>query len=183
MISRRNFLTTSMLTSAAAMAAGSRLFAAQTKPVAAKSGLRFGVNFTPRKYWWYCWLDWDKQAIADDLSGIAGLGLDHIRIQCLWPLFQPGINSVSDRLLDNLRSLLDAADDAGLDVEVTVLNGWKSGISFLPSWVMPLARPQNGDNFNIFISPPCHRGGVAAVPSNRRNGRWTSTFSRIRSRQ
>ncbi|MGA2649797.1 MAG: hypothetical protein ABSF28_04715 [Terracidiphilus sp.] len=152
MISRRNFLTTSMLTSAAAMTTRHPLFAAQTPPVAATSGLRFGVNFTPRKRWWYCWLDWDKQAIADDLSGIASLGLDHIRIQCLWPLFQPGINTVSDRLLDNLHSLLAAAADVGLDVEVTVLNGWMSGLSFLPPWVMPLARPQNGDNFNIFSS-------------------------------
>jgi len=152
MISRRNFLATSVLSSAAAVAVGYPLFATQTPPAAVKSGLRFGVNFTPRKRWWYCWLDWDQQAIADDLSGIASLGLDHIRIQCLWPLFQPGINSVSDRLLDNLHSLLDLADDAGLDVEVTVLNGWMSGISFLPPWVIPLARPQNGDNFNIFTS-------------------------------
>jgi hypothetical protein len=115
--------------------------------------LRFGVNYTPRKRWWYCWLDWDQQAVEDDLSGIAALGLDHIRIQCLWQLFQPGISTVSNRLLANLHSLLDAADRAGLDVEVTVLNGWMSGLAYLPAWVMPLERPVNGDNRNIFTSP------------------------------
>ena len=115
--------------------------------------LRFGVNFVPRRNWWYCWLDWDQQAILDDLQGVAGLGMDHIRIQCLWPLFQPGIANVSERVLSNLHSLLDAADHAGLDVEVTVLNGWMSGLSFLPAWTAPLARPQNGDDHNIFTSP------------------------------
>ena len=153
MISRRNFLTTSALASAGAMAGLAPLLAAQTAPALPNGAMRFGVNFTPRKRWWYCWLDWDKQAIADDLGGIAGLGMDHIRIQCLWPLFQPGISTVSDRMLENLHSLLEAADEAGLDVEVTVLNGWMSGISFLPPWVTPLARPQNGDDFNIFTSP------------------------------
>lgn len=148
MLSRRKFLNTSLLASAA-LATHGPLLAAQPAP----TPLRFGVNFTPRKRWWYCWLDWDQQAIDDDLSGIAALGMDHIRIQCLWPLFQPGISTVSDRMLTNLRSLLDAADAAGLDVEVTVLNGWMSGLSFLPAWVMPLARPQNGDDFNIFTSP------------------------------
>lgn len=152
MISRRKFLGTSVLASAGAMVTSTPLMAVQTEPAVANTGLRFGVNFTPRKRWWYCWLDWDKQAIAEDLSGIASLGMDHIRIQCLWPLFQPGISSVSDRMLDNLHSLLDAADDAGLDVEVTVLNGWMSGISFLPPWVMPLARMENGNDFNIFTS-------------------------------
>ena len=124
MISRRQFVKTSVLTSTAAIAerlAGGGIPAAGgMKPTA----LRFGVNFTPRKNWWYCWLDWDHAAIADDLAGIAGLGVDHIRIQCLWPFFQPGIANVSERALANLRSLLEEADRAGLDVEVTVLNGW-----------------------------------------------------------
>jgi hypothetical protein len=150
-ISRRKLLTTSALASAAAISARTPLLASGL--IAAQQRLRFGANFTPRKRWWYCWLDWDQQAIADDLSGVASLELDHIRIQCLWPFFQPGISSISERALDNLHSLLDAADVAGLDVEITVLNGWMSGLSFLPAWVKPLARPENGDDFNIFTSP------------------------------
>lgn len=142
-----------MLGSAAALASRAPLLSgAMAQPVEAR-GTRFGVNFVPRKRWWYCWLDWDQQAIADDLSGVAGLGLDHIRIQCLWPFFQPGISSVSDRALANLHSLLDAADKAGLDVEVTVLNGWMSGLSFLPPWVAPLANPGDSKVGNIFTSP------------------------------
>lgn len=97
-----------------------------------------------------CWLDWDQQAVVEDLSVIASLGLDHIRIQCLWPLFQPGITNVSERVLANLHALLDTAAGAGLDVEVTVLNGWMSGLSFMPAWVAPLKKPTELTAGNIF---------------------------------
>jgi endo-1,4-beta-mannosidase len=152
MISRRNFVKTSVLGSAAAIAWRSPLFGSVAAGASGKNALRFGANYTPRKRWWFCWLDLDQRAIEDDLSGVASLGLDHIRIQILWPLFQPGITSVSDRCLENLHSLLDAADHAGLDVEITVLDGWMSGLSYLPAWVMPVAIPQKGENWNIFTS-------------------------------
>lgn len=149
MIGRRSFVKTAMLGSAAAAAFGAP---APGEPAAAPQ-FRFGANYVPRKRWWYCWEDWDRQAIADDLDGVAGLGLDHIRIQCLWPIFQPGINSVSDRALDNLHSLVEEAGRAGLDVEVTVLNGWMSGFAFMPSWVAPLANSVGEKNRNMFVSP------------------------------
>ena len=150
MITRREFVRTSALGSAAALASRTSLAANAMVAAESNGAPRFGVNFVPRKRWWYCWLDWDQRAIADDLSGVAELGLDHIRIQCLWPFFQPGIGSVSDRALANLHSLLDAAGAAGLDVEVTVLNGWMSGLSFIPPWVAPLADPWHNKSGNMF---------------------------------
>jgi len=151
--SRRNFLKTSLLAGAAAVASSSPMLSDAT-PLADRSvGLRFGANYVPRKRWWYCWQDWDQQAIADDLNAIADLGLDHVRIQCLWPIFQPGISSVSDQALAHVHDLLGAADKAGLDVEVTVLNGWMSGLAFMPAWVAPLATSDNGKNWNMFTSP------------------------------
>ncbi len=152
MISRRSVLKTGLGGAAALLAGNSNLAHAAMYSENISEPMRFGVNYTPRKRWWFCWLDWDQQAVKDDLEGVASLGMDHIRIQCLWPIFQPGISSINGRALENLHSLLDAADNAGLDVEVTVLNGWMSGLSFLPSWVMPLARKQHGDDWNIFTS-------------------------------
>lgn len=151
-ISRRGFMKNSAWGSMAAVAA---LHLPAAKGMAASSSapggkLRFGANYVPRKHWWYCWQDWDQQAIIEDLSAVADLGLDHVRIQCLWPIFQPGISSVSDSVLANLQALLDAADKAGLDVEVTVLNGWMSGLQYMPAWVAPLKVPSRNRAGNVF---------------------------------
>jgi endo-1,4-beta-mannosidase len=109
--------------------------------------VRFGVNYTPTKNWWYCWLDWDEKSVAADLRAVAALGMDHVRVQCLWPVFQPHVNFVSHEALRKLRALLDIADEAKLDVEVTVLDGWLSGYAFEPAWVEPKWK---GEKRNIF---------------------------------
>jgi endo-1,4-beta-mannosidase len=96
---------------------------------------RAGVNYVPSKGWWYSWVDGDESAVAADLAAIAALGCDHIRIHCLWPLFQPNPNLVSPLMLARTGWLLDLADKAGLDVVVTVLNGWLSGFDFRPAWL------------------------------------------------
>lgn len=111
---------------------------------------RFGVNYVPARHWWYSWLDWEPNAIAADLEAIAGLGMDHIRVHCLWPFFQPDPGYVSETALARLVALLDLADAAGLDVTVTVLNGWLSGLVFLPAWV---ERSWRGPARNIFTDP------------------------------
>lgn len=140
---RRSFLQRSAATIVAA-GISQRAPALSASPLRARSsGLRFGVNYVPRKNWWYCWSDWDRKSISDDLMAIADLGMDHIRIQCLWPMFQPGINYVSDAALERLHALLDEADRAGLDVEVTMLNGWMSGYAFMPAWAAPLVKDHN----------------------------------------
>jgi len=132
----------------ASLAAGKEGNAAS--PAAETPRLRFGANYVPRKGWWYCWEDWSPGPIAEDLRAIADLGLDHVRIQCLWPMFQPGISSVSESMLEKLRELLDASDRAGLDVEVTVLNGWMSGLQYLPAWVAPLKVSSRAHDGNVF---------------------------------
>jgi len=151
-ISRRTFLGQAAAASTATLLA-STTSAKALQAVLPPQKLRFGANYVPRKNWWYCWLDWDLQPIVEDLHVIASLGLDHIRIQCLWPFFQPGISNINERALANLHALLDAADGAALDVEVTVLNGWMSGLSFMPPWVAPLVKPDDKTKGNIFTSP------------------------------
>lgn len=95
---------------------------------------RFGVNYVPSRNWWYSWLDWDRQSIEEDLEAIERLGMDHIRIFCLWPMFQPNASYVSPQALDRLEELLDIADRHNLDVEITVLNGFLSGFAFYPGF-------------------------------------------------
>jgi endo-1,4-beta-mannosidase len=151
-LSRRSFIRQAATVSAVALVPAPFAAAASPDTLPLRK-LRFGVNYVPRRNWWYCWLDWDQQAIVEDLHVIASLGMDHIRIQCLWPFFQPGISNVSEQSLANLHSLLEAADGAGLDVEVTVLNGWMSGLSFMPAWVAPLLKHGDPKQGNIFTDP------------------------------
>lgn len=138
---RREFLSAALAGIGTVAAAGGLAGDAKTRPP------RFGVNYTPTKSWWYSWLDWDEKAIALDLRAVAALGMDHVRIQCLWPVFQPHINYVSETALRRLRRLLDLAARVNLDVEVTVLNGWLSGYAFAPAWVEPKWK---GEKRNIF---------------------------------
>jgi len=95
---------------------------------------RFGANYTPSKDWLYGWIDWDAASIRRDLEAIAGLGLDHIRLQCLWTYFQPNRTFVSPTMLKRLADVVEMAADCGLDVVICVLNGWMSGTFFRPLW-------------------------------------------------
>jgi endo-1,4-beta-mannosidase len=146
--SRRDFMKSSLIATsgAALVSAMPQLIGAQVKPTPSK--LRFGVNYIPRKNWLFCWEDWDKQSVVDDLEVVRSLGTDHIRAHCLWPIFEPGINYVSERALDHVNDLMDAADRAGLDVELTVLSGWMSGSAYMPAWTTPLEK-----NCNVFVDP------------------------------
>jgi hypothetical protein len=99
--------------------------------------VRFGVNYLPSRQWWFQWYDWDPVSIDRDLRAVADLGFDHIRIQCLWPAFQPNPGLVSESALDRLAELLDIAHRSHLQVEVTLLNGYLSGFLFRPAWQQP----------------------------------------------
>ena len=111
---------------------------------------RFGVNYVPSGAWWYAWMDWNGAQIQDNLEQIASLGMDHIRIHCLWHLFQPNPNRTSEIALTRLYELLDIADKCKLDVQITVLDGWLSGFSFFPAWKRP--NPE-GQGLNLFTDP------------------------------
>ena len=112
--------------------------------------LRFGVNYVPSKNWAYSWVDWDSQSIKNDLQAIASLGMDHIRIHCIWSIIQPNANYVSEAVLDRLYELLEMADACELDVEITVLDGWLCGYCDYPSY---LYQVPFGKKRNMFTDP------------------------------
>lgn len=106
---------------------------------------RFGVNYIPSQGWLYSWTDWSADAVRADLEAIASIGADHLRVHCLWPLFQPNRTWVSPTMLARLRELVTIAGDLGLDVVVCVLDGWMSGTYFRPLW--------QADGVSIFTDP------------------------------
>lgn len=120
MIDRRTFLASG---SGAALTAASGL-ARNPDPVNASTGgrlggerlrldrHRFGVNYTPSHNWWFCWNDWNRNPIRQDLDRISSLGADHLRILLIWPYFQPNLTWVSPAHLDRLDDLMTMAPDA-----------------------------------------------------------------------
>jgi endo-1,4-beta-mannosidase len=118
------------------------------------SGPRFGANYTPSQGWFHHWLDFDIDAVRADLDSIAGLGLDHIRVFPLWPLFQPNRTLIRPRAVEQLVQLADAAAERGLDVNVDGLQGHLSSFDFLPAWT------QTWHRRNIFTDPDVVEGQV-----------------------
>ncbi|WP_030236014.1 glycoside hydrolase 5 family protein [Streptomyces sp. NRRL S-350] len=108
---------------------------------------RFGVNYTPSVGWFHHWLDFDLDAVRADFDSIAGLGLDHVRVFPLWPLFQPNRTMIRPRAVEQLAALVDAAGERGLDVAVDGLQGHLSSFDFLPSWTRTWHRR------NLFTDP------------------------------
>lgn len=101
--------------------------------------IRFGVNYTPSRKWWYSWNDFEKDEIARDLEAISRMGADHIRIMMIWPAFHPNRRWVSPAHLDRLDLLMTLAKEQGIDVCITMLTGWLSGWSFRPVFDEPQA--------------------------------------------
>ena len=143
LVSRREFVA-----GAAALTAA----ASHNARAAASRGrrVRFGVNYVPTKNWWYSWGDWDRNSIARDLDDVAALGVDHMRIQLLWPYFQPNEQYVSGAHVARLVQLLDEAHRRALEVEVTVLDGQLSGFLFPPTFLID---NQDGHIGNIITDP------------------------------
>lgn len=108
---------------------------------------RFGVNYTPSKGWFHHWLDFDLDAVRTDLDAIANLGLDHVRVFPLWPVFQPNRTLIRPRAVEQLVALVDAAGERGLDVNVDGLQGHLSSFDFRPAWTLTWHRR------NMFTDP------------------------------
>jgi len=114
--------------------------------------LRFGANYTPTRGWFHHWLDYDPAEVRADLESIAGLGLDHVRVFALWPVFQPNRALIRPRAVAQLLHLVDAAADCGLDVAVDALQGHLSSFDFLPAWTRTWHRR------NLFTDPDAADG-------------------------
>lgn len=96
---------------------------------------RFGANYTPSKTWFFDWYGLDLDATSRDLDQIAALGLDHVRVFCLWPMLQPNRAHIEAKVLEDLAAVCRRAKAAGLDTQVDVLQGHLSGMEFMPVWL------------------------------------------------
>lgn len=97
--------------------------------------IRFGVNYVPRRNWFFSWNHPDLRAAEEDFGVIRSLGFDHIRLHLRWDIFQRSDHLADEESINLLKEMLDIAQRAGLDVQVTVFNGWMSGVWFLPPFL------------------------------------------------
>jgi endo-1,4-beta-mannosidase len=102
--------------------------------------LRFGANYVPSNGWFYSWLDFDPATAEADLTDLAGLGMDHVRIFPIWPWIQPGRGHLRSSAIEDVRALVRIAARIGLDVSIDLLQGHLSSFDFLPSWVLTFHR-------------------------------------------
>lgn len=119
--------------------------------------MKVGVNYTPRQGWFHSWLDFDAGSIRADLTAIAELGLDHVRIFPLWPVLQPDRAVIRRRALDDVATVVEIAGSVGLDVHIDALNGHLSSFDFLPAWVTTWHQR------NLFADPEARSAEVELV--------------------
>lgn len=130
---------------------------------------RFGANYTPSQGWFHHWLDFDLDAVRADLDSIAALGLDHVRVFPLWPLFQPNRTLIRPRAVDQLVQLVDAAAERGLDVNVDGLQGHLSSFDFLPAWTQTWHRRNIFSDDDVVSAQEEYLRTLAAALADRPN--------------
>lgn len=126
-------------------------------PSPAGPPLRFGANYTPSNEWMHAWLNLNLDDVRRDFAGLAELGLDHVRIFPLWTVLQPNRSLIRPQAVDDVRAVVDAGAEFGLDVSVDVIQGHLSSFDFVPSWL------STWHNKSMFTHPDALSGQVALV--------------------
>jgi len=119
--------------------------------------LRFGANYTPSKDWMHAWMALDLDDVRRDFAGLAGLGLDHVRVFPLWPVLQPNRTLIRPQAVADVRAVVDVGAEFGLDVSVDVIQGHLSSFDFMPAWLY------TWHDKNMFTHPDAISGQVALV--------------------
>ena len=96
--------------------------------------LKFGANYVHSNKWFRDWAELDLSYTEKDIAAIASLGLDHVRMHLMWDIFQPEKHRVCESAMRNLRASLDICHRYGIDVLITVFDGYMSGFIFRPDW-------------------------------------------------
>ena len=119
--------------------------------------LRFGANYTPRAEWMHAWMSLDLDEVRRDFAALAELGLDHVRVFPLWTVLQPNRTLIREQAVADVRAVVDAAAEFGLDASVDVVQGHLSSFDFIPSWLF------TWHDKNMFTHPDALSGQVDLV--------------------
>jgi endo-1,4-beta-mannosidase len=95
----------------------------------------------------YMWEEFDLDEIRDDMTHIAGLGFDVVRVFARTKDFLPAPSTVDEGMIARLVKVVRAAADAGLKVVPTLIVLNMSGTIWWPAWMLD-ARGRPSDLFS-----------------------------------
>ncbi len=95
-----------------------------------------GVNYWPRKKAMYWWKDFERSEVENEFADIAALKLQVARIFLFWEDFQPTAERINDQALNNLGTVLEVAQQVGIQIMPTFFTGHMSGANWWPKWAL-----------------------------------------------
>ena len=129
--------------------------------------MKLGCNYWASHAGLKMWRNWDPKIVSEDLELLSQWGIKVIRIFPIWPDFhklEPIYGgrgnlleikgTVSKQEIDKLDFVVRAAGDRGIEVIVSLINGWMSGQLLVPA---PFY------NRNVLTDPEAIRYQVAYV--------------------
>lgn len=101
---------------------------------AASDRFRLGVSYWPAE----TAMDWlaryDPGVVRRDFARIAASGMDTVRTFVRWEDIQPTATTVDAIVLGHVVDIADAAEEAGVELVVTLFTGHMSGVNWVPAW-------------------------------------------------
>jgi endo-1,4-beta-mannosidase len=113
-----------------------------------------GINYWPRSSAMYMWENFDIGEVREDMTRIADMGFEVVRMFTRTKDFLPTPSTVDSTMVSRLVDVVAAAGDAGLMVVPTVIILNMSGSIWWPAWMLDA----NGNPRDIFSDPAMLRG-------------------------
>lgn len=93
-----------------------------------------GLTYWPRRVGYHVWQNLDRSEVQEELTHIAALGCNTVRVCLTWEEFQPSANRVGTPAMRALEQILDAAQAAQLQVVALLFPVALGGVLHLPAW-------------------------------------------------
>lgn len=120
-----------------------------------------GINYWPRRRAMYMWREFDLGEVREDMSRIAEIGFDVVRLFTLTEDFLPEPMTVDARMVARLVDVARAAKDAGVRVVPTLIVLNMSGRIWWPTWMLD----PRGEPRDLFADPGLVESQVLLVES------------------
>jgi endo-1,4-beta-mannosidase len=108
-----------------------------------------GINYWPRRSAMYMWREFDLGEVREDMTRIADIGFDVVRLLTLTEDFLPEPMAVDAQMVGRLVDVTRAAKDVGLRVVPTLIVLNMSGRIWWPTWMLD----SRGEPRDLFTEP------------------------------